>query len=195
MVTLVIGLVLFLGVHSVRIVADRWRTSMIASVGERTWKGVYTLVSIAGLVLIVVGFGMARQSPHAMWGEPAAGLRHLNDFLTLVAFVLLAAARVPRNQIKAKVHHPMVAGVAFWALGHLLANNMIRDVVLFGAFLAWALVDYWSSWKRDAMAGTVYPPGNVAGTAIAVVAGIVVWAVFAFLLHGPLIGVRPFGTP
>jgi uncharacterized membrane protein len=156
---------------------------------------VYSLVSIAGFVLIVVGFGLARQSPHAMWGEPPQALRHLNDLLTLVAFVLLASARVPRNQIKAKIHHPMAAGVAFWALGHLLANNYIRDVVLFGAFLAWALVDFWSSWKRDAVAGTVYPAGNAKGTVIAIVAGIIVWAVFAFFLHGPLIGVRPFGTP
>jgi uncharacterized membrane protein len=195
MVTLVIGLVLFLGAHSVRIVADRWRTSVIASVGERTWKGVYSLVAIAGLVLIVVGFGLARQSPHAMWGQPAQGLRHLNDFMTLVAFVLLAAARVPRNQIKAKIHHPMAAGVAFWALGHLLANNNIRDVVLFGAFFGWAVLDYWSSWKRDAVAGTVYLPGTARGTVITVIAGAIVWAVFAFFLHGPLIGVRPFGSP
>lgn len=195
MVTLVIGLVLFLGAHSVRIVADRWRTSVIASVGERTWKGVDSLVSIAGFVLIVVGFGLARRSPHTMWPEPSQALRHLNDLFTLVAFVLLAAAYVPRNQVKAKIHHPMAAAVAFWAFGHLLANNYIRDVVLFGAFLAWAVVDFWSSWKRDAAAATVYPKGNAVGTAIAVVVGVVAWAVFAFLLHGPLIGVRPFGTP
>lgn len=192
MVTLVIGLVLFLGAHSVRIVADGWRTSVIASVGERRWKGGYSLVSIAGFVLIVVGFGLARRSPQVLWGEPAQGLKHLAALLVLVAFVLIAAAYVPRNQVKARIHHPMAAGVAFWGLGHLLANNTAADLVLFASFLVWGLVDFWFSWQRDAAAGTVYPRGTAAGTVIALVAGVIAWAVFAFWLHGVLIGVRPF---
>ena len=192
MVTLVLGLVLFLGVHSVRIVADRWRTAMVASVGEKVWKGVYALVAIAGFVLIVVGFGLARQNPHQLWGAPPVATKHLAALLALVAFVLLAAAYVPGNSLKARLHHPMALGVAFWSLGHLLANNQSRDVVLFGAFLAWSVIDFRSSWQRDAKAGTAYPPGSGAGTAMAVVVGVVAWAAFAFWLHGPLIGVRPF---
>lgn len=192
MVTLVLGLVLFLGVHSTRIVADGWRTSMIASVGEKVWKGAYALVSIAGFVLIVIGFGLARQQPHELWATPPVATRHLAALLTLVAFVLIAAAYVPGNQIKARLHHPMAAGVMFWSFGHLLANNHDRDLLLFGAFLAWSAIDFWSSWKRDAVARTVYPAGSGAGTAMAVVVGAVAWAAFAFWLHAPLIGVRPF---
>src|SRR4029079_8532291 len=114
MLTLVAGLLLFLGAHSVRVFADGWRTATIAGVGDKPWKGVYSLVSIAGFVLVVVGYGLARQSPVVMWSQPPVWTRHLAALLTLVAFVLVVAAYVPGNQLKAKLHHPMLLGVKLW---------------------------------------------------------------------------------
>jgi uncharacterized membrane protein len=194
MLTLVAGLLLFLGAHSVRVVAEGWRAATIASVGERPWKGVYSLVSLAGFVLIVVGYGLSRQSPIVMWPQPPVATRHVAALLTLVAFVLVVAAYVPGNQLKAKLHHPMVLGVMAWALAHLLANNTVADVLLFGSFLAWAALDYRAARRRDRAAGTVYRAGVASRTAIAVVVGVIAWAVFAFWLHRALIGVNPLGV-
>jgi uncharacterized membrane protein len=121
------------------------------------------------------------------------GLRHLGSLLTLVSFVFLAAAYVPRNAIKARLHHPMTLGVKVWALSHLLANHTLADVLLFGGFLVWAVLCFRAARARDRAAGTVYPAGTAAGTAITVAVGLGAWMVFAMWLHGPLIGVRPFG--
>ena len=192
MAILILGLVLFLGVHSTRIVADGWRTATIGRVGELPWKAVYALLSIAGFVLIVWGFGLARQQPVQLW-MPPRGMRHLASLLTLISFVLLAAAYVPRNAIKARLHHPMVLGVKVWALAHLLANGNLAHVVLFGSFLVWAVLSFRAARGRDRAAGTVYPAGTAAGTGITVVVGAAAWAVFAFWAHGYLIGIRPIG--
>jgi uncharacterized membrane protein len=190
MTVLIVGLVLFLGVHSTRIVADGWRSEQIARMGERKWKGLYSLLSIVGFVLLVWGYGIARTQPVVLWASPTWA-RHLAGPLVLVSFVLLAAANVPRNHIKAWLHHPMVLGVQLWAVAHLLANNTLADLVLFGAFLVWALFSYLAARARDRAARTVYPPGSARGTTIAVVGGLVVWALFAFWAHAFLFGVRP----
>jgi uncharacterized membrane protein len=192
MILLVLGLVLFLGVHSTRIVADGWRGEQLARLGERGWKGLYSLVSIAAFVLLVWGYGQARQQPVVLWSPPI-WTRHVAALLMLVSAVLLVAAYVPRNAIKARLHHPMLLAVKVWAVAHLLANGNLADVLLFGAFLVWAVLDFRSARRRDRAAHTVYPPGTTAGTLKALLIGVVAWAVFAFWLHGPLIGVRPFG--
>ncbi len=192
MAVLILGLVLFLGVHSTRIVADGWRTRMIARLGEKPWKGVYALLSIAGFVLLVWGFGLARQQPVQLWSPPVA-MRHVAALLMLLSFILLVATYVPRNAIKAKLHHPMLLSVKVWALAHLLANGNLAHVVLFGAFLLWAVFCFRAARARDRAAQAVYPPGTVAGTAVTVGVGIVAWAGFAFWAHGVLIGVRPLG--
>jgi uncharacterized membrane protein len=192
MAMLFLGLVLFLGVHSVRIFADRWRSAVIARRGEGLWKGLYSVASILGFVLIVWGYGLARQQPVVLW-TPPRGMNHVAALLTLVAFVLLAATYGPRNQIKARLHHPMVLGVKVWALAHLLSNGTLADVVLFGAFLAWAVLSFAAARRRDRARGTAYAAGTAGGTAVAVVAGALAWAVFAFWAHGWLIGVRPLG--
>ena len=192
MLYLILGLVMFLGAHSVRIVAEDWRTRTIARVGPGAWKMAYSVVSVLGFVLIVWGFGQARMQPVLVWSPPV-GMRHAASLLTLVAFVLLAAAYVPGNGIKARVHHPMVLGVKVWALAHLLANGLLAQMLLFGAFLVWAVLDFSAARRRDRAAGTVYPPGRVVATVMTVVAGVVAWMVFAMWLHGWWIGVRPFG--
>ena len=109
------------------------------------------------------------------------------------AFVLVVAAYVPGTRIKNKLHHPMVLGVKVWAFAHLISNGTLADVVLFGSFLVWAIADFAASRRRDRIAGTVYPPGTATKDAVAVVVGVVAWAVFAFWLHGWWIGVKPLG--
>ena len=189
---LILGLVLFLGVHSVRIVADGWRTQTRARLGEGMWKGVYSVLLLVGLVLVVWGYGLARQQPVVLWNPPVA-MRHAASLFTLVAFILLAAAYVPRNALKAKLHHPMVLAVKTWALAHLISNGNLADVLLFGSFLLWAVFDFRAARQRDRAQGTSYASGTLAGTGIAVVLGLVAWAVFAFWAHAMLIGISPMG--
>ena len=188
---LLAGLVIFLGLHSVRIFADEWRSAKIAALGEKRWKGLYTLGSFVGLGLIIWGFSLCRQAPVPLY-HPPVWTRHLAGLLVLVAFWLIAAAYVPRNHLKAALGHPMVAGVKLWALAHLLANGTLADVLLFGGFLVWAIVLFPVARRRDRAAG-VDPPKAAAGkTLVALAGGTVVWAVFAFWLHQLLFQVRPF---
>jgi uncharacterized membrane protein len=191
MTILIIGLLMFLGVHSTRIFADGWRTAQVQRLGEGAWKGIYTLLSLAGFGLIIWGFGLARQQPLLLWSVPVA-MRYVAALLVLIAFVLLAAAYVPRNRIKASMHHPMVLAVKVWAFAHLLSTGTLADLLLFGSFLAWAVLCFIAARRRDRAAGTQYPAGTTAGTATTVVVGAAAWAVFAFWLHAALIGVRPF---
>ncbi len=192
MTYLVLGLVIFLGAHSVRIVADGWRTHMLQRLGEGGWKGLYTAVSLVGFALIIWGFGQARQQPVQLWSPPLA-MRHLASLLTLLSFILVTAAYVPRNGIKARLHHPMVLGVKSWALAHLMANGNLAHVVLFGSFLIWAALSFSAARRRDRAAGTQYPPGSLSATLLTLALGTGLWVVFALWLHGLLIGVRPFG--
>jgi uncharacterized membrane protein len=192
MIVLLLGLVLFLGVHSVRIVAEPWRTSTIARIGANAWKGGYTLLSIVGLLLIIWGFGLARQQPVLLWVPPTA-MKHLAALLMLISMVLLVAAYVPGNHLKARLHHPMVLGVKTWALAHLLANQLLAETLLFGAFLVWAVLNFRAARQRDRANGTVYAPGRMGPTLVVLVVGVLAWAAFAFWLHGPLFGVKPFG--
>ena len=192
MTVLILGLILFLGTHSLRIFADDWRGRQVARLGEQRWKGIYSLVSLAGFALLVWGYGMARAEPVLLWSPPV-WTRHLAALLTIPAFILLVAAYVPGTRIKAAVGHPMVLGVKTWAFSHLIANGTLADVLLFGSFLVWAVVDYRSAKARDRAAGTRYVTGPVSRDILAVVIGLVAWAAFALWLHGMLIGVRPFG--
>ncbi|HSN92072.1 MAG TPA: NnrU family protein [Anaeromyxobacteraceae bacterium] len=192
MALLILGLVVFLGVHSTRIISDGWRSEMVARLGLNPWKGIYSAISIAGFVLILWGYGLAGTAAVPLWSPPA-WTAHLAAALTVPAFILLAATYVPRNQIKAAVHHPMVLGVQLWALAHLLANGTRPAVLLFGAFLAWALLSYVAARRRDRAEGHTYPAGRPAMTLVAVAAGVGSWAAFALWLHGRWIGVAPLG--
>ena len=193
MMYLIAGLVLFLGVHSTRVFANDWRRQTLARIGEKPFKGVYALLSLAGFALLLWGYGQARQQGVMLWNPPTA-TRHIAALLMLLSFVLLAATYVPGNQIKAKLHHPMVLGTKVWALAHLLANGSLANTVLFGSFLLWSVVLFAASRKRDRREQVAYPAGTAAMTVVTVVAGIAAWAVFAFWLHRVLIGVSPFGA-
>ena len=191
MAWLILGLVVFLGVHSVRILAPQWRAHTIERVGERAWKGFYSFLSIVGFVLIVWGYGQARAAGTMLVWIPPVGMRHAAALLTLLAFVLLVATYVPRNHIQRAVGHPMVIGVALWSIAHLLAVGWLHAMVLFGAFLAWAVADWLSARQRHSVAPAA--PARAAMTALTVVVGAITWAAFAFWLHAPLIGVAPIG--
>jgi len=192
MTYLLLGLILFLGIHSVRIFADGFRTSTIAKIGLNPWKGIYTVLSLVGFALIVYGYGQTRIEGGFLWNPPR-WTNHVTALLTLFSFIFVAAAYVPGTRIKARLGHPMVMGVKVWAFAHLLSNGRVGDVVLFGAFLAWAVADYISARRRDRAAGTVYPVLGISRDIIAIVGGLVAYVVFAFWLHFLLIGVKPFG--
>jgi uncharacterized membrane protein len=191
MTALILGLLIFLGVHSVRVVAEDWRTGVIARFGEGAYKGAYTAASLLGFALIVWGYGQARQEPQLLW-LPPMWTRQLAALLTVPAFVLVVAAYVPGNSLKTRLRHPMVLGIKLWAAGHLLANGNLADVLLFGGFLVWAALSFRAARGRDRAAGVAGMPGRLVPTLIAVVVGLAAWAVFAFWAHGALIGVRPF---
>jgi uncharacterized membrane protein len=192
MAMLVLGLVLLLGVHSTRLIAPGLRDAGVARLGLLPWKILYAVLSLIGLVLIVQGYGEARMTPTLLWAPPV-WTRHLAALLTLPAFVLMACAYVPGTRIRAKLGHPMVAGVKIWAFAHLIANGTLADLLLFGSFLVWSVVMFATLRRRDRAAGVRRPPGSASRDAIAIVAGIVGWAVFAGWLHLALIGVKPFG--
>jgi uncharacterized membrane protein len=193
MTILIIGLVLFLGAHSLRIFAPGWRAAQIARRGEKPWKGIVSVISLVSFVLIIWGYGLARADPaNVVLYVPPLWTRHLASLLTLAAFVLLIAAYVPRNHFKQALGHPMAAAVKVWALAHLLANGRMADVLLFGGFLVWSILSFTAGRKRDRAAGTVYPQGTLAMDAVTVVVGLAVWVAFAFYLHLAWIGVAPF---
>lgn len=192
MLVLILGLALFLGTHSVRLVADDWRTRQVNRFGELRWKGLYSIVSIAGFVLIVWGYGLARLDPVYLWFAPV-WTKHLAALLTLPAFVLLVAAYVPRTRIRARIGHPMLAGTKLWALAHLIANGTLADVLLFGSFLIWAICTFIVSRRRDRYAGVLRKAGGIRQDALAVAIGILAWYVFASYAHAWLFGVAPFG--
>jgi len=190
MTLLVLGLLLFLGTHSIRIFADGWRTAQIARLGAGPWKGLYALASLAGFVLIVYGFGLARAAPVVLW-TPPVWTRHVTALLMMIAFILLTAAYVRGNHLNAAIGHPMLAATKIWALAHLLANGNVAHVVLFGAFLAWSIVAFASSRRRDRAAGTKYPAPGAGRDLLTVVIGLVAWGLFAHYGHLWLIGVKP----
>jgi len=186
MLKLVTGLVIFLGVHSVRIIAPAWRERMVARLGAGTWKALYSVASLVGFVLIVGGYAAARLEPVALY-YPPFWLRHVTALLMLPVFPLLLAAYLP-GRIKAAVKHPMLTATKAWALSHLLSNGMLADVLLFGGFLAWAVLARISAGKRPQPAPTATPP-SIRNDVIAVVGGLALYAIFAMWAHVRLIGV------
>ncbi|NKJ49726.1 NnrU family protein [Burkholderia sp. SG-MS1] len=193
MSVLILGLLIFLGSHSVRIFAEEWRKARIARMGEMGWKAAYSVVSIIGLALIIWGYGIARREPVMLWSPPAWA-PHFASVLTLVAFILFPAAYVRGNHFEALVKHPMTISAVLWALAHLLANGTLNAVLLFGAFLVWGLFDFAAARRRDRVEGIVYyPDGGLSRDLIPVVVGVVAWIAFAYFLHGWWIGTKPMG--
>lgn len=189
---LILGLLLFFGVHSVRIFADGWRAARIARWGEGPWKLAYTAASVAGLVLVIWGYGLARAGGFDLWTAPL-WMNHITGLLTWPAFVLAVAAYVPGTRIKAAVGHPLAAGTKLWAFAHLLSNARVADLLLFGSFVVWAALSFSAARRRDRAAGVTYPAKSVIRDLIAVIVGTGAWIAFGLWLHPRLIGVPVFG--
>ena len=202
MALLILGLVLFLGAHSTRIFAEHWRQATLERLGEKAYKGAYTLVSLVGFGLLMFGFDQVRWDSPVLWSPPVWA-KHGAAVLMLLSLVLLACAHAPRNAIKAKLHHPMVLSVKVWALAHLLANPRLADVVLFGAFLIWSVLNFRAARQRDRLAaatalsgegsGALEPEVSSAATWRAIGIGVVVWAILLSRGHAWLFGVSPLG--
>ena len=209
MTQLILGLILFLGAHSVRIWADGWRNQTIEAYGEKAFKGVYALVSILGFYLLVVGYGEARLQTVALWNPPIF-TKHISMLLMLLSSILLMATYIPRNHFKIRLGHPMVLSVKVWALSHLLANGNLADLVLFGSFLIWAVLNFRSARARDRALllnlndaedpaaeplteseSTNQP--KLLSTIITLVGGMAIWALITFVLHAKIVGVSPMG--
>jgi uncharacterized membrane protein len=188
MCLLIAGLVMFLGVHSIAIVAPGLRDSWRATLGESLWKGIYSVLSLAGFVLICWGFSHARHVPTLLY-TPPAWLRYVAAMLMLPVFPLFFASLLP-GRIRAVMQHPLLAAVKIWALTHLLANGMLADVVLFGSFLAWAVVDRISLKRRPPQLIRTAPerPWN---DAAALILGLAVYGLFVVWAHRWLFGVTP----
>jgi uncharacterized membrane protein len=189
MILFVVGLVLFLGIHSVSIVAPGWRDAQVAQRGEGAWKGIYSVVSLVGFVLLVYGYGVARQSTAVLYTPPAM-LRHLALLVMVPVFPLLLAAYLP-GRIQRAAQHPMLLAVKVWATAHLLANSTLVDVLLFGAFLAWAVFDRIAVKRRTKERAVPGAPLSSLNDVKALVGGLVLYAVFLFWGHLWLIGVSP----
>ena len=190
MTMMILGLVIFLGMHSVAIVAPAWRDAMAARLGAGAWKGLYSLVSLVGFLLILKGYAAARLEPTLVW-VPSTGLRHVAALLMLPVFPLLLATYLP-GRIRTVAQHPMLAAVKFWALAHLLANGMLADLILFGSLLAWAVLDR-ISLKRRAPRPVPTAPTKPLNDVLAVALGLAVYAGFVMNWHYRLFGVSPFG--
>lgn len=188
MTPLIVGLILFLGLHSISIFASDWRDRTAARIGEKKWQGIYSILAIAGFVLIVWGYGIARQQPVVLYLPPVA-VRHLALSLMIPVFPLLLAAYMP-GRIQKAVGHPMLVAVALWSLSHLLANGMLADVLLFAPFLIWSVLDLLSMRWREPRPVEGAPPSKW-NDLIAVVAGLALYGIFVLWLHRWLIGIPP----
>ncbi len=186
MLWLIVGLAAFLGIHSLSIFAPAWRDAAVRRRGELRWKRLYSLASIAAFLVLVHGCEAARQDPVVLYAPPV-WLRHVAMLLLLPAFTLLLAAYLP-GRIKAAVGHPLLAATSVWAFGHLLANGRLADVLLFGGFLAWSLLDRISVGRRPVRTVPGAPPGRF-NDVIAVVGGLALYVLFVTWAHGRLVGV------
>jgi uncharacterized membrane protein len=191
MLLFLFGLVLFLGIHSVSMVAPRWRVATIARVGEKRWKGGYSVAAALGLALLVVGYGLARREPIVVYSPPPA-LRHLALLVMLPVFPLFLAAYLP-GRIRPAARHPLLLAVKFWALAHLLANGTLVDLLLFGGFLAWAVADRISIKRRSVAEAHEVPAAPAApyNDLVALLGGLALYAVVVLWAHRRLIGVSP----
>jgi len=189
---MILGLVLFLGVHLLT-TQRNLRARFVASLGEGGYKLGYTVVSLAGLALVVWGFSEYRAAGMIPIWQPPAAFKHITEALMLPAVILVAASYI-RGRIYTTLKHPMLAGTKLWATAHLFANGDLGSIILFGSFLAWAVFDRISLKRRADAGAPPIPVGGPVNDAIAIVVGIVAYLALGFVFHPVVIGVPVFGT-
>ncbi|MBJ3776644.1 NnrU family protein [Acuticoccus mangrovi] len=191
MVLMIVGLAVFLGAHLVPR-ATGLRGSLVAALGEYGYKGLFSVVSLVGIVMVSMGYGDWRFQGSPLLYRLPTGVTHLALLLMLFASISLVAAYTPSHMRKA-LKHPMLVAVKLWAFAHLLANGDVASVVLFGAFLAWAVVDRIILKRRERAGVIVRRPFTArwSGDAVAIVVGVIVYVLFVWKLHLWLIGVSP----
>jgi uncharacterized membrane protein len=198
LLVMVLGLVLFLGIHTLPAQRDR-RARVIAAMGEGGYKIFYALVSLAGLALIIWGFAHYRAAGMIdVWErfcppKVLGALKHITVALMLPAVILVVASYI-RGRIYTMVKHPMLAGIKLWAAAHLLANGDLGSIILFGSFLGWAVFDRISLKRRADTGGPPIPVGGPGNDLIAVAVGIVAYLALAFAFHPVVIGVPVVGA-
>jgi uncharacterized membrane protein len=190
MLVLIAGIIIFLGAHSLPMFRDG-RSALIDRIGAVPYRVGHSLVSILGFVLIAWGFSLYRAGGMILVWTPPAGMRHLTILLMWFAFVSLACMNPAPSRIRGWLRHPMLVAIKIWALAHLLANGDLGGMVLFGSFLAWAVVDRIAVKRRGDMGGSRVPSFTRAD-AINIGVGTVAY-VAMMLLHPVLIGVSVIG--
>lgn len=191
MTLLILGIVIFLGMHLVRVVAPGLRASVIEGQGKGAWMAIYAVTSLVGLLLIIYGFGEARAVTGTLYNPPVF-LKHISLLLMLLAFICLAAGFLPAGRIAVALKHPQVVSIKIWALAHLLANGETSSVLLFGSFLAWAVILRISLKRRERAGEKVLPVfRSTSNDILAVVIGLAAYGLFVWKLHEWLIGVAP----
>jgi uncharacterized membrane protein len=189
MIYLIIGLILFFSAHCISIINEPWRDRIASRVGVVQWKGLYTLVALPGFALICWGYGLARHDPVVLY-TPPVWLQHIAMLLMLFVFPLVLAANLP-GRIKTATQHPLLAATKIWAFAHLLVNGTLADVLLFGTFLIWAVLDR-ISMKRRTQRPILTAPESKFNDAAAVVGGLLIYGGFVVWGHAALIGVPLF---
>ena len=192
LLVMIAGLVVFLGAHTLT-TQRALRARVIASMGEGTYKIVYSVVSAVGLALIVWGFARYRATGWIDVWQPPVAMKHITVALMLPAVILVAASYV-RGRIYTTLKHPMLAGIKLWALAHLLANGDLGSIILFGSFLAWAVFDRISLKRRGDAGGPPIPVGGATNDLIAVAVGVIAYLALAFAFHPAVIGVPVIGA-
>src|SRR4051794_18979890 len=189
---MVVGLVLFLGVHTLTTQRDV-RAQIIATAGEGGYKIGYSLVSALGLALIIWGFARYRATGWIDVWQPPTAMKHITVALMLPAVILVVASYV-RGRIYTTLKHPMLTGVKLWAAAHLLANGDLGSIILFGSFLGWAVFDRISLKRRTDAGAPPIPVGGPGNDLIAVAVGLVAYLALAFAFHPVVIGVPVVGV-
>ncbi len=189
MATLIAGLVIFFGVHTLTTLREL-RAGLVTRLGPGLYKAVYSLASLIGFVLIVLGYKAYRAAGYVDVWTPPRGMAHLSILLMWPAMVALVAAYAPPGEIKRRLKHPMLVAVKVWALAHLLSNGDLGSIILFGSFLGWAVYDRISVKKRADGSELPIITGARRNDVVAIVLGTIFWALFMFVLHPLLIGVQ-----
>ncbi|KZN13995.1 NnrU family protein [Marinomonas sp. TW1] len=190
MLMLVVGLVIFICVHSIRVVAPNWRDMHLEKTGLVQWRTRFILLSVLSLALIVLGYQKMRLEPIWLWFPPIV-VQHISALVMLVALFALGSAMIPKTSLKSKMGYPFLIAVKLWAFAHLMSNGTLADVILFGSLLVWSVVSFAVYRRRDRRNGVVREEGGVQYNLMAFVFAMVSWFAIVFFLHKAVIGVSP----